>query len=130
MYRRGTARGTWLVGAGSNTSTARRLDSNLVPIGFTDSGTLVAVAVTPGIPASLVRVSIAGDEQIALPAVPGALPVPAVVVSRSGRQLGYLAHAPNGAVDAYVENADGSNPTALTSFAAGTLQAMSITLTG
>ena len=130
VYRTGSAKGAWLVGIGPSTAPPRRLDPNLIPLGFTDPGTLVAIT-TPlvGNPA-LVRVSISGDEQIALPAVLGALPVPVVVVSPSGRQLAYLARAPNSAVNAYVENADGSNPTALTAFAGGTFDAMGVTLTG
>lgn len=130
VYRGGTAPGTWLVPLGAGAAPPRRLDPNLVPLGFTDPGTLIAVAMPPSGGTSLVRVSISGDEQIALPGLPSAEALATVVVSPSGRRLGYLAQPSNGAVNAYVENADGSNPTALTRFAPDTLEAVAITLSG
>ena len=130
LYRTGTSRGTWLAGVGASSAAPRRLDPNLTPLGFTDPGTLVALAAPPGGNPAIVRVSISGDEQIALPGIPGAPSAPVVVVSPSGRQLAYLARAPSGRVNAYVENADGSNPTALTAFTSGTFDAVSVTLTG
>jgi Bacterial Ig-like domain/WD40-like Beta Propeller Repeat len=130
VYRGGASQGTWLVPIGANAGPPRRLDPDLMPLGFTDPGTLIAVATAPSGSTSLVRVSISGDEQIGLPGPPGAEALATLVVSSSGSRLGYLAQAPNGAVNAYVENADGSNPTALTRFAPGTLEAVAITLSG
>src|SRR5207237_955799 len=82
-------------GVGASSAAPRRLDPNLTPLGFTDPGTLVALAAPPGGNPAIVRVSISGDEQIALPGIPGALSAPVVVVSPSGRQLAYLARAPS-----------------------------------
>ena len=121
--------GTWLVGLGSSVQPARRLDPSLIPFGFTDPGTLVALSTARGASVSLVRVSVAGDEQIPIPAAAEALLAESVVVSPSGRQLGYLAF-PGGATNAYVENADGSGPVALTAFLPGTVDAAGLSING
>ncbi|MBV8195643.1 MAG: hypothetical protein JOY80_08955, partial [Candidatus Dormibacteraeota bacterium] len=63
------------------------------------------------------------------PAAPGALAVPQLAVSPAGRQIVYLAE-PAGVLNAYVENADGSHPLALTSFAAGTFEATAVSVNG
>src|SRR5205807_5666081 len=48
LYRTGASRGTWLAGVGASSAPPRRLDPNLIPLGFTDPGTLVAIAAPPG----------------------------------------------------------------------------------
>ena len=120
--------GTWLVALGAGAQPARRLDPSLTPLGFTDPGTLVALS-TARAPVALVRVSVAGDGQISIPAAPGVFVIPTVVVSPSGRQLAYLA-SPSGVTNAYVENADGSDPAPLTSFPADTVVAAGISVNG
>jgi len=51
------------------------------------------------------------------------------VVSASGRQLAYISADAVGVSQVFIENADGSDPRALTSFA-GDVQAVSVTLSG
>ena len=51
-----------------------------------------------------------------------------VVVAPSGRQLVYLDADRSGIVQAYVENADGSNVQLITDFAPRTLVAASVTV--
>jgi hypothetical protein len=125
-----TARGTWIAGIGAAPSPPRLLDATLVPLGFTATGTLVGIR-TPaaGLPA-LVLVSVAGDEQIAIPNGPAPGWLTTVVVAPSGRQLVYLSPDAAGVVQAYVENADGSNPRLITGFAQDTLDATAVTVSG
>ena len=130
LYRSGeTSSGTWLVGIGAEATAPRRLDPDLVPIGFSGSRTLIAIArPANGVP-GLVRVSIANDVQISLPHAPGADALTTVRVSAGGRQLVFLSLDPAGVTQAYVENAGGSDPQALTSFDPGA-EAAAVTVTG
>jgi hypothetical protein len=77
-----------------------------------------------------VLVSVAGDEQIPIASGPGSGLLAAVAVAPSGRQLVYLNPDAGGIVQAYVENADGSNGQVITDFAPGTLAAVSIAVSG
>ena len=53
-----------------------------------------------------------------------------VVVAPCGRQLVYLNADANGIVQAYVENADGTNIQLITDFAPRTLVTVSVTVSG
>jgi hypothetical protein len=125
-----TAQGTWIAGIGTASSAPRLLDAGLEPLGFTATGTLVGINLpVAGLP-TLVLVSVAGDEQIAIPSGPAPGWLTTVVVAPSGRQLIYLSPDTAGIGQAYVENADGSNPLLLTNFAAGGLVATAVTVSG
>jgi hypothetical protein len=122
------AQGTWIAGIGASAAAPRLLDAALQPVGFTATGTLVGISRPAAGTPTLVLVSVAGDEQI--PIAPGPSPgsLGTVVVAPSGRQLVYLNADSNGIVQAYVENADGSNVQLITDFAPRTLVAASVTV--
>jgi len=128
LLRQGAgSKGTWLVGVGSSTAPLHRLDVALSPVGYSSSGTLIAVAnVDTG--AQLVRVSVDSDQQVPLVHQPD-LPASSSV-SPSVRRLVFLARDSTGVLEAYVENSDGTDPLALTSLSAGGLEATAVTLSG
>ena len=122
--------GTWIAGIGASSTPPRLLDPSLQPVGFTATGTLLGINRPPaGIP-TLVLVSVAGDEQIPIASGPGVGSLGTVVVAPSGRQLVYLNADANGIVQAYVENADGTNVQVITDFAERTLVAASVVVSG
>jgi hypothetical protein len=124
------AQGTWIVGIGASSTPPRSLDPSLQPVGFTATGTLLGInRPQNGIP-TLVLVSVAGDEQIPITSGPGVGSLGTVVVAPSGRQLVYLNADSNGIVQAYVENADGTNTQVITDFAPRTLVAASVAVSG
>ncbi len=120
------AQGTWIAGIGPSSSAPRLLDPFLQPVGFTATGTLLGINRPAAGTPTLVLVSVAGDEQIPVAAGPGPGTLATAVVAPSGRQLVYLNADANGIVQAYVENADGSNVLAITGFAPRTLVAESV----
>ncbi len=122
--------GTWIAGIGASPTAPRLLDPSLQPLGFTANGTLVGIIRLPSGPPSLVLVSVAGDGQIPIAAGPALGSLDTVVVAPSGRQLVYLTADSNGIVQAYVENADGTNVVLITDFAPRTLVAASVTVSG
>jgi hypothetical protein len=122
--------GTWIAGIGASPSAPRLLDASLQPLGFTANGTLVGITRPPSGAPSLVLVSVAGDGQIPIAARPALGSLGTVVVTPSGRQLVYLTADSNGIVQAYVENADGTNVVLITDFAPRTLVAASVTVSG
>jgi len=77
-----------------------------------------------------VLVSVAGDEQIPITSGPAPGSLGTVVVASSGRQLVYLNADATGIVQAYIENADGTNAQVITNFAPHTLVAASVTVSG
>jgi Tol biopolymer transport system component len=130
VYRSGAASsGTWLVGSGADATAPRRLDPDLLPIGFSGTRTLIAISrPANGVP-GLVKVSLANDVQISLPHPPPAAALPTVRVAAGGRQLVFLSRDADGVTQAFVENADGSDPQALTGFELGA-EAAVVTVTG
>jgi hypothetical protein len=118
--------GTWLVGLGEDASPPRLLDPGLVPVGYAAPGTLVAMLSSATATTGLVQVGVAADTQIPIAHTPPALS--AVTVSASGRQLVYLAPDAGGVIQAYVENADGSDPLPLTEFLPGEAVATAVTV--
>jgi hypothetical protein len=124
------AQGTWLAGIGPAPAAPRQIDPSLQPLGFTAAGTLVGIVTSPAGTPSLVLVSVSGDEQIPLQSGPAPGSLDTVVVAPSGRQLVYLSPDTAGIVQAYVENADGTNVLAITGFAPRTFEAAAITVSG
>jgi hypothetical protein len=122
--------GTWIAGIGASPTAPRLLDPSLQPLGFTATGTLVGITRPQSGAPSLVLVSVAGDEQIPIAAGPALGSLGTVVVAPSGRQLIYLTADSTGIVQAYVENADGTNVVPITAFAPRTLVAASVTVSG
>jgi hypothetical protein len=130
LFRSGQASsGTWLVGIGGDATPPRRLDPDLLPIGFSGARTLIAISrPANGVP-GLVRVSLANDVQISIPHAPPAAALSTVRVAASGRQLVFLSADAAGVTQAYVENSDGSDPQVLTGFELGVEAAM-VTVAG
>jgi hypothetical protein len=124
------AQGTWIAGIGASSTPPRSLDPFVQPVGFTATGTLLGIDRPPTGTPTLVLVSVAGDEQIPIASGPGPGLLATVVVAASGRQLVYLNPDAGGIVQAYVENADGSNGQVITDFAPRTLAAVSIAVSG
>jgi len=124
------SQGTWLAGIGPAPAPPRQLDRSLQPLGFTATGTLVGIVTSPAGTPSLVLVSVAGDEQIPIASGPAPGSLNTVVVAPSGRQLVYLSPDAAGIVQAYVENADGTNALAITDFAPRTFEVAAITVSG
>jgi len=120
--------GTWIEGIGPSSTAPRLLDPLLQPVGFTATGTLLGISrPVVGAP-TLVLVSVAGDEQIPITSGPAPGSLATVVVTTSGRQLVYLNADAAGIVQAYVENADGTNVQVITDFTPGTLVAAAVTV--
>jgi hypothetical protein len=120
--------GTWLIRLTGGDSTPHRLGTDLTPIGWLDEGTLLALADGGGGSPSLVRIGVAGGDRTTIggPSVAelgSALPAP------SGRQVAYV-HAVGGVAQAFLENADGTDPAPLTLFPPGTLQAAGVAFGG
>jgi Bacterial Ig-like domain/WD40-like Beta Propeller Repeat len=124
------AEGTWLAGVGATPTPPRLLDPSLQPIGFTGTGTLVGISRPAGGAPTLVLVSVAGDAQIAIKSGPAPGALQTMVVAPSGRQLVYLSPDAAGVLQAYVENADGSNALVITDFTPQTLAALAVTVSG
>ena len=120
------AQGTWIAGIGPSSTAARLLDPFVQPVGFTAGGTLVGINRPEVGSPTLVLVSVAGDEQIPIASGPAPGSLDSVVVAPSGRQLVYLNADANGVIQAYVENADGTNAQVITDFTPGTLVAASV----
>jgi Bacterial Ig-like domain/WD40-like Beta Propeller Repeat len=120
------AQGTWIAGLGAASTTARLLDPSIQPVGFTSTGTLVGIDRPASGSPTLVLVSLAGDEQIPIASGPAPGSLGTVVVAPSGRQLVYLNADASGIVQAYIENADGSDAQLITDFAPHTLVAASV----
>jgi hypothetical protein len=124
------AQGTWITGIGASSAAPRLLDPFVQPVGFTATGTLLGInRPTVGTP-TLVLVSVAGDEQIPIASGPALGSLGTVVVAPSRRQLVYLNADAGGTLQAYVENADGSNVQVITDFAPRTLVAVSVAVSG
>jgi hypothetical protein len=124
------AQGTWIAGIGPSSTAPRLLDPLLQPIGFTATGTLLGIRRPQVGTPTLVLVSVAGDEQIPVASGPATASLGTVVVAPSGRQLVYLNADAGGIVQAYIENADGTNVQTLTDFAPRTLVAASVAVSG
>lgn len=122
--------GAWIAGIGPSSTPPRLLDPLVQPVGFTSTGTLLGIRRPPIGTATLVLVSVAGDEQIPVASGPPPDSLGSVVVAPSGRQLVYLNADAGGIVQAYIENADGTNVQAITDFAPRTLVAAAVAVSG
>jgi hypothetical protein len=124
------AKGAWIAGMGPSSTAPRLLDPLLQPVGFTATGTLLAIRRPNAGTPTLVLVSVAGDAQISIASGAAPSSFGSVVVAPTGRQLVYLNADANGIVQAYVENADGTNIQPITDFAPRTLVTASVAVSG
>lgn len=119
--------GTWTIPLKGDAGAAARLAPDLTPVAWAGEGTLVAA--TNGTAPALVRLNLASGDRTP---IPGAAPadLTSLVATASGRQLAYLRLDPAGVTQAYIENADGSNPTPLTTFSPSDRVAVAISVSG
>ena len=119
---------TWVVDpAGSRP--ASRVGTQMTPVGFTDSATLVvALNAPPGSP-QLGALDIATGMLSPIGAGLGDPDPDSASVAPSGRQIAYITTLAPGAEDAVIANADGSGPLPLTGLPAG-LEALAVSFGG
>lgn len=120
--------GTWLVHLRTGDAAPRQLGDTLTPVGFSDSGSLVALEHPAGSDINLVRVSLPGGDTDRLVGSLGGRGVSGVVTGDGGHILGFVQPDGAGIPQAWVENADGSNPVALTAFLPGSFAAVAVAL--
>lgn len=125
-----TVAGAWTVRLVGGDATPRRLGSDLTPVAFVDSGTLLAAERPPDGDPGLVRVSVISGDRDRLASQPHDSDLSSAVVATSGRQVAYLLPDAHGVLQAVIENVDGSNPALLTTFTAGTVEAIAVTFAG
>jgi hypothetical protein len=119
--------GTWLVRLRTGDATPSHLVDALRPVAFGDGGALLGLQRPSAADPTLVRVSAAGDIDHISTAL-DSRGVDSLVAGSGGRTLGYVQPDDTGIAQAWVENADGSNTTPLTAFAAGGLEAVAVVL--
>ncbi|MFN2451951.1 MAG: Ig-like domain-containing protein [Candidatus Dormibacteria bacterium] len=123
--------GTWTIplagGAGAPGAPAR-VAADLTPVAWAGESTLLALASGTGGP-GLVRVNLASGDRTSVPGVATA-DLGSLVATAGGRQLAYLHLDPGGVRQAFIENADGSNPTPITPFASGDRAAVAVSVSG
>jgi Tol biopolymer transport system component len=119
----------WLTGIGASGAAPRLLDSDILPFGWTDSGTLLAVAGTDAGHPSLVQVSVAGGGAIPVTPAPSAAALSSVSLSSSGRLFAFLSVDAAGVSQVDIESAQGGSAVPVTAFAAGGTVAKAVSLT-
>jgi len=122
--------GTWTLRLVGGDATPRRLGSDLTPVAFVDGGTLLAAERPPDGDPGLVRVSVNSGDRERLANQPLASDLSSAVVAASGRQVAYLLPDAHGVRQALIENVDGSNPALLTTFDAGSVEAIAVSFAG
>jgi len=108
---------------------ASRVGTQMTPVGFTDSATLVvALNAPPGSP-QLGALDIATGMLSPIGAGLGDPDPDSASVAPSGRQIAYITTLAPGAEEAVIANADGSGPLPLTGLPAG-LEALAVSFGG
>jgi Bacterial Ig-like domain/WD40-like Beta Propeller Repeat len=120
VYRIGpTDTGVWLAGIGANANAPRLLDSDIQPFGWTDPGTLLAIAGSAAGHPTLVEVSVAGGGAISVTPAPSAAALASVSLSSSGRLFAFLSLDAQGLSQVDIQSVEGGSVVPVTSFAAG-----------
>ena len=120
VYRIGpTDTGVWLAGIGANANAPRLLDSDIQPFGWTDPGTLLAIAGSAAGHPTLVEVSVAGGGAISVTPAPSAAALASVTLSSSGRLFAFLSLDAQGLSQVDIQSVEGGSVVPVTSFAAG-----------
>jgi hypothetical protein len=131
VHRDGTGvEGGWLVRLRGGDPTPRRLGPGLTPVAYADASTLLAVDRAPGDSPGLVRIGVSGGDVTRIATGPAASDLDTIAASISGGQIAYLLADEAGVAQAFIENADGSNPAPLTSFPRGGLEAFAVSFAG
>jgi hypothetical protein len=123
-----TDSGVWLAGLGQNGSAPRLLDSDILPFGWTDPGTLLAVAGTAAGHPALVQVSVAGGGAIPVTPAPSAAALSSVSLASSGRSFAFLSLDAGGVAQVDIESVEGGSVVPVTAFAAGGVVALAVGL--
>jgi len=120
VYRTGpTDTGVWLAGIGANANAPRLLDSDIQPFGWTDPGTLLAIAGSAAGHPGLVEVSVSGGGAISVTPAPSAAALASVSLSSSGRLFAFLSPDAHGVSQVDIESVEGGSVVPVTAFAAG-----------
>ncbi len=122
--------GGWLVRLRGGDPIPRRLGPGLTPVANADASTLLAVDRPAGDTPGLVRIGVRGGDVTRLATGPAASDLDTIAAARSGGEIAYLLADPSGTTQAYIENADGSNPAPLTSFVSAGLEAFAVSFAG
>ena len=129
VYRIGpTDTGAWLVGIGANANAPRLLDSDIQPFGWTDPGTLLAIAGSAAGHPALVEVSVAGGGAIPVTPAPSATALSSVSLSSSGRLFAFLSLDAQGVSQVDIESVEGGSAVPVTAFVAGGSVAQAVSL--
>ena len=126
----GVAEGGWLVRLRGGDPTPRRLGPGITPVAYADPSTLLAVDRATGETAALVRIGVGAGEVTPLGTGPAASDLDTIAAATSGGEIAFLLADEAGTTQAYIENADGSNPAPLTSFGPGGLEALAVSFAG
>jgi Tol biopolymer transport system component len=122
--------GGWVVQLRGGDPTPRRLGPGLTPVAYADPSTLLAVDRATGDTPGLVRIGVRGGDLTRIGSGPAASDLDTVAAAVTGGELAYLLTDANGTTQAYIENADGSNPAPLTSFTPAGLGALAVSFAG
>ncbi|HEY0409810.1 MAG TPA: hypothetical protein VGE42_06030, partial [Candidatus Dormibacteraeota bacterium] len=122
--------GGWLVRLRGGDPTPRRLGPGITPVAYADSSTLLAVDRPAGDTPGLVRIGVRGGDVTRLATGPAASDLDTIAAAISGGEIAYLLADPSGTTQAYIQNADGSNPAPLTSFVSDGIEALAVSFAG
>jgi len=126
----GVAEGGWLLRLRGGDPTPRRLGPGITPVAYADPSTLLAVDRATGDTPALVRIGVGAGEVTRLGTGPAASDLDTIAAATSGGEIAFLLADDVGVTQAYIENADGSNPAPLTSFGPGGLEALAVSFAG
>jgi hypothetical protein len=125
------AEGGWLLRLRGGDPSPRRLGPGLTPVAYApDGSSLLAVDRAPGDTPGLARIGISGGDVTHLATGPAASDLDTVATAISGGEIAFLLADAASTAQAYIENADGSNPAPLTSFGPGGLEALAVSFAG
>lgn len=116
---------TQVVPVGSGAGAVQTLSGRLYPVGFAGEGTLFAISDGGSTP-QLVAVNVLGGDSTTITITVGLPDVATTRLAPDGRRLVFIGFDDAGIVQAFVANADGTGPVALTRFSPGGLQARAI----
>jgi hypothetical protein len=116
---------TQVVPVGGGSGGVQALSTRLYPVGFAGEGTLVAISHGGPTP-QLVRVNVLGGDSTTVTVSLGLPDIATTRLAPDGRRLVFIGFDEAGIVQAFVANADGTRPLALTRFSLGGLQARSV----
>jgi len=122
--------GAWIVGLGGSAAAPRQLDPSLSPVGYAADGTLMAMVMSPTGPRSLVLVNVDNGDRIPLAHPPPAASLGTLDLSSGLRRFAFIAAGTQGADEVFIENADGSASSAITTFGRSGFDAVAVTLSG